>query len=73
MDTKFDYSNLKGLIRKKLGSDKEFAKAINRTPQFVSMVFCHKTYFSMIDILRAIDVLEIDPGDIKLYFFTVEK
>lgn len=71
MEIKFDYSELKGLIRKKLGSDKEFAKAINRTPQFVSTVFCHKAYFSMLDILRAIDVLEIE--DIKLYFFTEVK
>lgn len=66
----YDYSKLRGLIREKLKTEGAFAVAIGRSHNFVSQVFKGETYFSQTDIENAVRVLDIEPCDIGLYFFT---
>lgn len=66
----YDYSKLRGLIREKLKTERDFAKALGRSHNFVSQVFKGDTFFSQTDIETAVEVLGINPNDIGLYFFT---
>lgn len=66
----YDYSKLRGRIKEKIGTQGEYAKKIGRSENFVSKVFKNKTVFSQDDIERSVELLEIEPIDIGLYFFT---
>lgn len=68
-----DYSLLKGRIRQVLNTDKAFAAAIGRTPQFVSSVFKDKSYFSPHDIINACKVLGIKSEEIGEFFFKLKE
>lgn len=68
----FDYSLLKGRIRQVLNTDKNFAAAINRTPQFVSSVLTGKSHFAPQDIIKACEVLNIKPEEIGDFFYTLK-
>ena len=65
----FNYSKLRGRIKEICGTEGEFAKSINRTPNYISRVFGNKTEFSQTDIASASDVLGIEINDIGQYFF----
>lgn len=65
-----DYSKLKGRIVEKFGSQNEFCKALGCTPQSLSQKLNGKNLFSMIDILKIVELLEIPVEEIHLYFFT---
>lgn len=69
---KYDYSKLRGLIREKMKTEGAFALALGRSHNFVSQVFNGDTYFTHGDIVKACDLLGIEPSDIGLYFFTPE-
>ncbi len=66
----YDYSKLRGRIKEKLGTEGAFAKRIGRTQNFVSKVFRNGTYFSQEDIDTGAEALEIEQGEIGIYFFT---
>lgn len=66
----YDYSKLRGLIREKIGTEGEFAKKINRTPNYVSKVFRNATYLSQEDISKAATLLEVPATEIGVYFFS---
>ena len=66
----YDYSKLRGRIREKLGTEGEFARRIGRSIGYVSQIFNGFKQFSQIDIMKAVEVLEIEPNDIGVYFFT---
>lgn len=66
----YDYSKLRGLIREKMKTEGAFAKAIGRSHNFVSQVFNGEANFYQQDIENIVSVLDIDPNDIGLYFFT---
>lgn len=70
-EMQFDYSLLRGRIRQILNTDKNFAAAIDRTPQYISMVFKDKAYFAPKDIVKACKVLDIKPEEVGTYFFTL--
>lgn len=72
MKYNYDYSKLRGLIREKLGTEREFARRIGRSIGYVSGVLNNLNQFSQTDIEKAIKILEIDPYDISLYFFTLK-
>lgn len=67
---KFDFSQLRGLIRSKIGTEGEFARLINRTPQFVSSVLNGNTYFTVSDIYNSCNVLDIETDKIGVFFYT---
>lgn len=66
----YDYSMLRGRIREKIGTEGEFARRIGRTPNFISKVFKNATYLTQQDIELGVNVLDIEPSQIGLYFFT---
>ena len=69
--TKFNYSKLKGRITEKLGTQKAFAELLGITEGTLTSKLLGYTYFTQDEIYRSIRILDIDPGDATLYFFTV--
>lgn len=68
----FDYSKLKGRIIEKLGSQKIFAERLGVSDATMTSKLTGKTYFSQDEILKAIDILAIEPGRTTDYFFTAK-
>ena len=66
----YDYSRLRGKIREILGTEGEFAKAINRSHCYVSAVFNGKAYFNPSDMDNIAEVLSIPLEEYGIYFFT---
>jgi len=66
---KYDYRKLRGRIKEVVGTEGEFAKKINRSHNYLTSVFCGKSYFSQKDISKGADVLSIEENDIGSYFF----
>ena len=71
----FDYSKLRGLIREKLKSESKYAELMNLSLASVSGKLNSQTPFSLSEIDKTIELLNIDTKDIYEYFFTkkVEK
>lgn len=68
----FDYSKLKGRIIEKLGSQKIFAERLGVSDATMTSKLTGKTYFSQDEILKAINILAIEPGRTTDYFFTAK-
>lgn len=66
----FDYSKLRGRITEKCGMNKEFAKAIKVSPTTLSQKLNNRRVFNQVEIWRASQVLDIEPGTVASYFFT---
>ena len=68
----YDYSKLRGRIIEKLGTIKNYAKAINLSETSISNKLSNRIAFSQDEINISIQehVLDIKPEEIKLYFFT---
>ncbi len=69
----FDYAQLRGRIRESCGTEGEYAKAIGRSPNYISKVFQGKSNFTSIDIIRSARVLGIRTDDIGRYFFEIRE
>ena len=65
----FDYSKLNGRIREKFGTQKKFAESMGISSTTMSKKLTNKIDFGQAEINRAVRILDIDPGDISLYFF----
>ncbi len=65
----FDYAKLRDSIREHFGTEGSFAKAIGRSPNYVSKVFQGKSNFNAVDISRSAEILGISTDDIGRYFF----
>lgn len=72
---KFDYSKLKGRIVEKCGTQKAFAELLGITEGTLTSKLLGYTYFTQDEIMKAIEILEIEASKVSLYFFTqrVEK
>ena len=68
---KFNYSQLRGRIIEKLGSQQAFAMELGLGNCSISMKLNGHTSFSQEEIARAIKILDIDPAEVSAYFFTV--
>ena len=66
----FDFRLLTALIIAIFGSRQAFAKALGITKGTLSMRLNNKSRWPYEDILKACDLLSIDPKDIGIYFFT---
>ena len=67
----FDYRKLLGRITEKLGSQSEFARRMELSERTISLKLRGKVPFKQTEIIKASDVLEIDPSEISTYFFNV--
>lgn len=65
-----DYSELRGLIKTKLGNEGKFAEAIGRSHTYVSKVFNGKSFFDVKDIINACEVLSIPIELVGFFFYT---
>lgn len=68
---RFDYSKLRGRIVEKFGTQQAFAMELGLSDVAVSSKLNGHTYFKQTEIAKAINVLDIAPGDVTTYFFTV--
>ena len=68
----FEYSKLRGRIVEKYGTAEAFSKAMGTNAVTVSMLLNNHQEWRPSKILKACEVLDIDPADIGKYFFTVE-
>ncbi len=66
----FDTSKLKGRIVEKFGSQTSFCTASHRSDGFVSKYLNGKCLLDQKTINEWVALLEINPEDIQLYFFT---
>lgn len=68
----FDFSKLRGRIIEKFGSVSGFAKAMLMSDASASYRMNNKTPWNGTEIYRAIqpDILDIEPNEIPVYFFT---
>ena len=66
----FDFSKLVGRIIEKFGTRAAFAAAAGYTESALSYRLNNKVKFSLPEMYLIIQLLEIDPADISLYFFT---
>lgn len=68
----FEYSKLRGRIVEKCGTIQDFGKAMGMGPATTSMLLNNHVEWRPAKILKACEVLDIDPAQIGEYFFTVE-
>ena len=68
---KFDYSKLKGRITEKCGTQKVFAELLGVTEGTLTSKLQGYTYFTQDEIRKTLNILDIEPADVTLYFFTV--
>ena len=71
MAVKFDYSKLKGRIVEKCGSQKVFAAKVGMSEATMVAKMAGTTYFNQKEIIKAIEILDIQRGEVSEYFFTV--
>lgn len=69
-DIIMDYSKLRSKIIEKYGSQRRFAKDINKSVQTVSRKMTGEVDFSKSDIIEWSSKLDIDTPEIGIYFFT---
>lgn len=65
-----DYSKLKGKIIEKYKTQSAFAEAMNLSNRTISLKLKGKIDFNQKDIVKAVELLELDEFEIPIYFFT---
>lgn len=70
MKSEYEYSELKGQIRKKVGADYELAKKIGISRNYLSKILNNKAVFNQPLMEKIIAVLQIPNDQIALFFFT---
>lgn len=65
----FDYSLLKGKIKEKFDSNKNFAKKLGISEATLSYKLNHKIQFSQSEIIKIVELLDVNKEDINKYFF----
>lgn len=68
----FDFKLLTALIIAIFGSRKAFAEKLGISKGTLSMRLNNKSRWPIEDIMKACDLLGIDPKDIGIYFFTLK-
>lgn len=67
-----DFSKLIGRIVEKFGTRVAFCEALGKAPEWLSRRLNNQTQFDADDMAAVIDLLEIDPTEIHLYFFALK-
>lgn len=68
----FDYSKLSGRIREKYGSQRAFAEALGITEATFSNKITGLYYFTQPEIKKSVKLLDLEPGSVTDYFFTLK-
>ena len=68
----YDYSSLLGKITEKYGTQYNFAIAMGLSERTVSLKLNDKVTWKDDEILKAVNVLELDLQDIPKYFFNAK-
>ena len=68
---KFLYSKLRGRITEKCGTQQALAKALGVAECTLTSKLNGYTYFSQEEIFRIMEILDIKPEEISLYFFAL--
>lgn len=66
----YDYSKLRGRIIEIFGTQRDFAEALGVSPQTITCKMKGYVEWSQEDIAKVIEILNIDPREIHVYFFT---
>lgn len=66
----FDYRKLRGRIIEKCGTLENFANEVNISSQTISKYLNNKIPWKQTNINTAVQVLDIPPEEISVYFFT---
>lgn len=67
--TTFDYSALRGKIKEKCNTQMIFAQKMGLSSVSVSEKLNGRSWWSQLEICRALEILEISPISIAHYFF----
>ena len=65
----FDYSKLKGKIKEVLGSNTKYAELLNLSEASISAKLNSKVPFSIFEIDKSLEILDIPKEEIPYYFF----
>ena len=68
----FNYDKLKGRIVEKCGTRRDFAKAMDLSERTISLKLSGKIAWKQPEILKAVEVLELEGSDIQEYFFELK-
>lgn len=66
----FDYSKLKGRIKEKCGTNSKFAELLGCSNTTMSAKINNISEFSQGEIVKSINILDLENKDIPCYFFT---
>ena len=66
----FCYNKLRGRIKEICGTNLKFAELMTLSNTTISAKLNNKSEFSQPEILKAVEVLELDRSEIPQYFFT---
>lgn len=72
MNIEFDYSKLIGKIKENFNNRKDFAKLIPLSLNSLSKKLNNKVPFTSLEIYNMVQVLNIEPSEISIYFYTVK-
>ncbi len=67
-----NYDKLKGRIVEKYGTRSAFAKAIGLSERTISLKLSGKIAWKQPEIVKAVEVLELESADIQAYFFDLK-
>ena len=72
MNIEFDYSKLIGKIKENFNNRKDFAKLIPLSLNSLSKKLNNKVPFTSLEIYNMVQVLNIEPSEISIYFYTTK-
>lgn len=65
----FNYAKLKGRIKEKCGSQREFAAKMGLSERTISLKLDNKIPFTQKDIVKSLGILNLTDCEISEYFF----
>lgn len=68
----FDFSKLRGRIIEKFGTYSAFAEVYGKTKTYLSRQLSGKSQFSHDDIVKIVELLEAEPCEIGVLFYTLK-
>lgn len=67
----FDYSKLRGRIKEKYGSEREFAKALGISAPTLSSKLNNTTDWTSDQVLISCELLDIEPAEMSIFFYSL--
>lgn len=68
----FNYRKLKGRIVEICGTQSAFAKRMDKSERTISLKMKGKVPWTQDEIIKALEILELDADDVQDYFFVLE-